>query len=346
MDPELQAYLSANTSALLDFIYDGVYVVDTQRNVVFWNKGAEGLTGHRAADVRGHCCRDNILNHIDAEGTLLCEALCPLQKALDTGAFCEAKVWPLHQDGHRFPVEVHIGPIRGPSGTIIGAIEVFRDVTAEDRYRAIEAKFHKVIHRYVSDLTYEAAQAAALDQGAPGAELRDMTVLFVDIVGFTPLTERLGAARTVELLNGFFSSASLGVRLHTGDIDKFIGDCALALFPDADDAVAAAVDFLGQGLPDLNRSLGGRGLPSLQVRIGINSGPVVQGTIGADERRDLTVIGDVVNTASRVEGAAAPGSFLITEATLARLSDQSRFVLDREVLLKGKAAPLRVYRPV
>jgi len=343
MTAPLQAYLSPATTALLDFIYDGVYVVDTQRNIVFWNKGAERLTGHRAADVQGRCCRDNILNHIDGEGTLLCEGSCPLQKALETGISCEAKVWPLHQSGHRFPVEAHIGAIYG-DGVIIGSIEVFRDVTAEERYRAIEAKFHKVIHRYVSDLTYESAQADAADHGTEGASVRDITVLFVDIVGFTPMTEQLGAERTVELLNGFFCAASLGVRLHTGDIDKFIGDCALALFDDADDAVAAATEFLSQGLPKLNQSLAEKGLPALQVRVGINSGTVVQGTIGAEERRDWTVIGDVVNTASRVEGSAPAGTFRITEATLARLTDQSRFALDRQVLLKGKSAPLNLYR--
>jgi len=348
MDPSLRDYLSDNATQLMNFIYDGVYVVDLQRNIVFWNRAAERLTGHRADEVSGRCCRDNILNHIDGEGTLLCEGACPLQRALETGVACEAKVWPLHRDGHRFPVEAHIGPITGPDGAIIGSIEVFRDVSADERYRAIEAKFHQVIRRYVSDLTYQSVQAdsaeQAPDQSGPGAAHKDMTVVFIDIVGFTPLTERLGPEKTVELLNGFFSSTARGVKVHTGDIDKFIGDCALAVFPDADDAVAAACELLESRLPDLNRDLVAKGLPPVQVRIGINTGTVVQGTIGAADRRDWTVIGDVVNTASRVEGAAPPGGFLITEATLARLADQGRFVLDRQVLLKGKAAPTNLYR--
>lgn len=343
MDPSLQAYLSDNATQLLDFIYDGVYIVDVHRQVVFWNRAAERITGHRADDVRGRCCRDNLLNHIDGEGVLLCEGACPLQRALDTGTSCEAKVWPLHRDGHRFPVEAHIGPIFGADGAIVGSIEVFRDISVEDRYRAIEAKFRQVIRSYVSDLAYQVAQSEA---GPTGASSRDMTVVFIDIVGFTPLTERLGAERTVELLNGFFSSAAQGIRVHTGDIDKFIGDCALAVFHDAEDAVAAAAEFLSASLPALNRDLVSKGLPEVQVRIGINTGTVVQGTIGAADRRDWTVIGDVVNTASRVEGVAPPGRFLITESTLARLADQGRFVLDRRVLLKGKSVPTSLYRLV
>lgn len=343
MDPELRAYLKSETTQLLDSIYDGVYIVDRNRKIVLWNSASEKITGHSRDHVLGHCCRDNLLNHIDGNGTLLCEGRCPLLQALDTGESTEAKVWPLHSDGHRIPVEVHVGPIFGSHGTPVGAIEVFRDISAEENYRRIEERFHRAIRHYVSTVAYESAQATS----AGNRELpivRELTVLFVDIVGFTPLTEHLGPEKTVQILNGFFGATSRGVRMHLGDIDKFIGDCALALFVDADDAIRAADEFLRVGLPALNESLVAQGLPELTVRIGVNSGSVVQGPIGAGDRRDWTVIGDVVNTASRVQSVATPGSYLITEATWARLNHPKDFALDQEILLKGKSLTVRLFR--
>jgi diguanylate cyclase (GGDEF)-like protein/PAS domain S-box-containing protein len=112
---------------LLDNLYDGVYFVDTEQTILFWNRGAERLTGYRKDEVIGSCCRDHILRHVTGEGVLLCEHDCPLHAAMQNGQPAEEEIFLHHKDGHRMPVRVRVSPVRDGNGTVIGAIEVFSD---------------------------------------------------------------------------------------------------------------------------------------------------------------------------------------------------------------------------
>ncbi len=110
---------------LIDNLYEGVYFVDQDRKIIYWNKSAELITGYKSEQVTGHCCRDNILNHVTADGTLLCVSGCPLAACMDDGKPREAEVFLHHHDGHRLPVKVRASPIRDKAGEIIGAVETF-----------------------------------------------------------------------------------------------------------------------------------------------------------------------------------------------------------------------------
>lgn len=112
---------------LLDNLYDGVYFMDRERKIRYWNKGAERIVGYSVGEVEGGACRDNLLRHVDAEGNNLCENGCPAVKTIETGMPAEANVFVHHKDGHRIPVNVRISPLRDESGSIIGAVEIFRD---------------------------------------------------------------------------------------------------------------------------------------------------------------------------------------------------------------------------
>ena len=112
---------------LLDNLSEGVYFVDRDRRISYWNKAAETLTGRAAAEVLGFCCAENILVHTDDAGTNLCLTGCPLSAAMRDGKPHEASVYMLHKDGHRVPVTVKVIPIRDEAGNITGAIETFTD---------------------------------------------------------------------------------------------------------------------------------------------------------------------------------------------------------------------------
>jgi len=116
---------------LLDELYDGVYFVDRDRQITYWNKAAERLTGYKADEVVGSCCRDNILVHVNADGENLCKDGCPLTEAMASGKPVQAEVYLHHKDGHRLPVSVRVTPIRNPKGMVIGAVEVFSDNSAK-----------------------------------------------------------------------------------------------------------------------------------------------------------------------------------------------------------------------
>lgn len=115
---------------LLDNVYDGVYFVDTLRKIIYWNHGAERITGYMASRVLGSLCSDNILVHVDASGKQLCKEDCPLTDTLKDGKMHTADIFLHHSDGHRVPVNVTVSPILDSTGAIVGAVELFRETSA------------------------------------------------------------------------------------------------------------------------------------------------------------------------------------------------------------------------
>jgi diguanylate cyclase (GGDEF)-like protein/PAS domain S-box-containing protein len=116
-------------ASIVDNLNDGVYYVDTERRISYWNKGAERLTGFRSEDVVGRYCYDNILSHVDASGANLCKRGCPLMATMQDGEPRNLVVWLRHADGSRRPVETRTAPIRTPEAEIIGGVEIFNDAT-------------------------------------------------------------------------------------------------------------------------------------------------------------------------------------------------------------------------
>ena len=116
---------------LLDNIGDGVYFVDRERRILYWNEGASRLTGYKAEELLGRCCQDDILCHVDHTGKSLCHDDCPLSATISDGDFHEANVFLRHKQGRRVPVSVRVQPLRAADDSIIGGIEIFSDNSAE-----------------------------------------------------------------------------------------------------------------------------------------------------------------------------------------------------------------------
>ncbi len=180
------------------------------------------------------------------------------------------------------------------------------------------------------------------------ADEGDVSVLFADLTGFTTMAERLPPADVVLILNQIFERLTSSVFALDGTLDKFRGDGMMAFFgaplamPDhATRAVEAALR-MQDALAELNDAR--EGMRPIRMRIGVNSGNVIVGDIGSPQRKDYTVIGDVVNVASRLESSVAkPGQVVIGEATW----EQARHAyhadpLD-EVMLKGKRRSVKPY---
>jgi diguanylate cyclase (GGDEF)-like protein/PAS domain S-box-containing protein len=110
---------------IIDNLYDGLYFVDRDRVITYWNRGAERITGYSASETVGRSCRDNLLNHVTANGVQLCLKHCPLAAVMEDGREREAEVFLHHANGHRMPVVVRATAMRDPTGKIIGAIESF-----------------------------------------------------------------------------------------------------------------------------------------------------------------------------------------------------------------------------
>ena len=189
-------------------------------------------------------------------------------------------------------------------------------------------------------------QGPGISERGMVAEEGDVTVLFADITGFTSLAERLHPKEVVEVLNQIFERLTREVFELEGTLDKFRGDGMMAFFgaplPMPDHAARAVECALRmqERLAELNAESDAH--REIAMRIGINSGPVVVGDVGCPERKDYTVIGDVVNTASRLESAVAlPGQVVMGQATWERV--RSRFACQAlpEVFVKGKRQRVR-----
>jgi CheY-like chemotaxis protein/class 3 adenylate cyclase len=198
----------------------------------------------------------------------------------------------------------------------------------------------------------EGARAAAEDRAARGetlalrADERTVSVMFSDLVGFTPMSATLSPGELIALLNDYFDVMCPIVVAHGGDIDKFIGDAIMAVFdevrgkpPSAERAVRAAL-AMQAAMPEFNRARS----PALAMRIGINTGPVIRGDLGARVvRRDYTVIGDTVNHANRYETRCPIGGVLVGAATRAVLGARARVSELPGLALKGVAQPVTGY---
>ena len=182
-----------------------------------------------------------------------------------------------------------------------------------------------------------------------GGERREVTVLFADVVAFTKLAEQHPPELIVALLNELFTFATEIVERRGGIIDKFVGDCAMAVWgtpetkpDDAERAVLAATD-LGRWLDTANRSWKQPLGVEIQRAMGLHAGPVVAGTLGRERRRDYTVSGDTVNLASRLEGKAAPGQILISAATREKLHEDIEVNSLGDAKLPGRAQAVQLF---
>ena len=218
---------------------------------------------------------------------------------------------------------------------------------SEDRIRT-EAAIRADLGRYLPAELVEKVVAREQDMELGGRKL-EVTVLFADVVAFTPLTERLAAEDTVKLLNELFTVLTEIVFRHGGTVDKFVGDCVMAIWgapsPQADHArraLLAAEDML-RFLEAANAGWREKWGVTVQLAIGVNSGDAVVGNVGSETRMEYTAIGDVVNVAARLEAIARPQQILITGATRAAAGDGFDYVEVGRRELSGRAEPVDLY---
>lgn len=149
---------------LIDSLQEAVYFVDRNRVVTYWNAAAEKISGYKAADVIGRSCSENILRHVDGNGNHLCLQGCPLADTMNDGRTHETEVYMHHKDGHRVPVFIRGAPINDDKGTVIGAVEVFSDISKtlhvleiikELEQEALQDKLTKLANRRYADTALE-----------------------------------------------------------------------------------------------------------------------------------------------------------------------------------------------
>lgn len=222
-------------------------------------------------------------------------------------------------------------------------------IQRESSVRERLERYHSpsIVNRILKDLS----EGKSGDGRTLQAEEREVSVLFADIVGFTPLSERLPPAKIAELLNEYFSAMTDVIFKFEGTLDKYIGDAIMAVFgapntmeDHASRAVLAALEMLTR-LQEINANR-----PEeyrFRVRIGINTGRAVAGDIGSMKRMEYTVLGNTVNMASRIESMACkPLQVVVGETTYEAVKDMVISESLGGIQLKGISEKVNVYRVI
>lgn len=189
--------LSLNKEQIIDLmenLYEGMYIVDRDCRVIYWNKGAELITGYSYEEVLGRKCSDNMLSHIDEKGNILCEEGCPLKLSMRDGNVHEIEAFLRHRDGHRVPVSIRTYPIINDD-LVSGAVQVFVDNSSRiASLHKIEELQRLVIIDHLTGLTNRRFIEMSLE-----ARLNEMQrygwpfgVLFIDIDNFKSINDLYG----------------------------------------------------------------------------------------------------------------------------------------------------------
>lgn len=207
--------------SILDGVHDGVYFVDLDRKILYWNQAAEAITGYASEEVVGRRRLECLLRHCTADGIVLCGAGCPIERSLIEGCSFEADVWLHHKRGHRIPVHVRSTPVRDDAGRIVGCAEVFADISRN----IVSLEQARELNRlaFIDELT-EVGNRRSVE-----IRLRDLFsdphgmgmpagVLFIDVDHFKNFNDRHGHETGDRVLRAV--AATLGTNLRTFD---FVG---------------------------------------------------------------------------------------------------------------------------
>jgi len=225
---------------VLDHLAEGVYFVDPERKILYWNQAAEQISGFSAGEVLGSHCFNQVLNHVDDQMQPLCTEHCPLTKAMQSRQSTSERAFLHHKNGHRVPVNIKVNPVISPAGEVIGAVEIFSDATPFLELESLNGELQRMIR--IDPLTripnrkafFETLQQEMLRfrrYGTPFA------VIFSDIDFFKEVNDRFGHKTGDRTLQWFARELQSGLR-RVDMISRFGGEEFLMLLP-ATSAVAA-----------------------------------------------------------------------------------------------------------
>ena len=272
----------------------------------------------------------------------------------------------IHINGHIYELSIYEIPY-GKKACVGYILELF-DRTAEYKYLEAVEKYNTNLKKEVYEKTKDILQlndafGKAVDPEVRdylleghvhlGGETRDVSVMFCDIRSFTSMSENMEPEKVVSMLNFYFTALGKCINKNHGVVNKYIGDAIMAIFGapvpsnnNALDAYNAAQD-MRKALIDLNEKFKEKGWPEIHFGIGINSGKALCGNIGANSRMEYTVIGDTVNTASRIEALCKTykTDLLLTESTANLLNDEIKSSLHfvDNAQIRGKEERVKLY---
>jgi PAS domain S-box-containing protein len=315
-------------------IESGVLTADVQNQITLCNRAAENILGQSNAKLVGQ--------RLDEAFPLELQAHLASVRDTDT-AVVGLEITHTHPQLGSQDWRLNLSPLKDANQTTHGVAIVVDDMTEVNKLQAHRRLLEKMV------------SPAVLDQINPdslqiGGQLRDITILFADIRGFTSYSENRSPAELVAVLNRYLAAGADAVLAQEGTVDKFLGDAVMAWFnaplPQADHtlravraalAIKSAIEALHAELPpEAHLSFG----------MGIHYGEAVLGWIGTEKRLEYTAIGDSVNTAKRIQENSARNQILMTREAYERVKDQVEANPCAPLHVKGKSEAVEAYELV
>jgi len=222
---------------LLENLYDGVYFVDRDRKITYWNKGAERISGYTQENLIGMHCHDNLLEHVTEKGTQLCREGCPLAATIEDGKPRESEIYLRHADGFRIPVLVRTSPIRDVNGEIIGAVEVFsNNQTLLKMKHRVDNLEHTVIFDPLTQIGARKHVEAKIKSALREFQHTNFPfgILFIDIDHFKLFNDTYGHLIGDKVLRAVANTLRFNLR-ETDTCGRWGGEEFLALISDIND---------------------------------------------------------------------------------------------------------------
>ena len=332
---DVQSMKNYNES-MLESMSNGVLTMDADGKIVTCNLGgAKILKIRRAEDMLDRQCEDVFVE----QNAWMVERINKVRELNKPETIVDAEIYC---NNEKVSVNININPLVNSEQKSLGTMLVMEDISSEKRIKS-------TMSRYMNPQLAE--QMLAGGEDVLGGKSVKATILFSDIRSFTSITEKLGAAGTVSMLNEYFTDMVEAIQGEGGMLDKFIGDAMMAGFgvpvsyeDDEDRAMRAAINMF-ERLASLNKVRELRGEQPIEMGVGLNTDMIVSGNIGSPKRMDYTMIGDGVNLAARLESACKTYSaqILISEYTYASLKGTYRMREVDKVVVKGKTEPVSIY---
>ncbi|MBE9042384.1 PAS domain-containing protein [Oscillatoriales cyanobacterium LEGE 11467] len=300
--------------------------------LIYINPAFEKITGYSPTEVLGYNCRflqGKKTKQVDVDR---------LRKAISLGEDCTVTLMNYRKDGTPFWNELTISPIYDERDRLTHFIGVQSDVSARIRAEAaLRLEKNKSEGLLLNILPKSIVTKLKQDPSAIAEHFESVTILFADIVGFTPLSTRLTPFELVKLLNQIFSKFDRLVEKYEVEKIKTIGDAYMVAgglpIPTQNhaEAIANMALEMQEAISEFQKEIGER----FQIRIGMNTGSVVAGVIGI-KKFIYDLWGDAVNVASRMESSGVPGKIQVSDRTYEILKDKYRFESRGEIEVKGK----------
>ena len=329
--------MKSHNESMLRSLTNGVLTIDMRGEVTFANQAALGILRRSEAELLGL----PLMKVFGEMNAWILEAIDEVANGRAEKQLPNSEFY-IESAGEWVSANLSLLPLLDSRRNSLGFMLVIENLEGERELRRTMSRYlsNEVIDRLMQD-----------SGGALGGTAQTATTLFSDIRGFTTLSEQLGAAGTVSMLNEYFSYMEDVLTNRSGVIDKYVGDAIMAVFGlpfaaegDAQNSVQAACDML-QVLELLNARRAAAGGGIIRIGVGIATGTVIAGNIGSPKRMDFTVIGDAVNLASRIESMTKlyGADILICAETRKRLAGTPKMRRIDVVRVRGQTRPTNLY---